>query len=93
MVLTVMALFFAFTIVSVSAQNAPKEKKKTEKTATEKSDKASTDSKDAKSGCESKSDAHKSGCATPCSGEKAKSCCSKGAHSDAAKPVPAPEKK
>ncbi len=95
MIFSVMALVFAFTLASVSAQNAPKAKTTTEKVATEKSDKAAcaTDSKEAKANCSTKTDGAKAGCATPCSGEKAKSCCSKGASTEAAKPVPASDKK
>lgn len=96
MILSVMAIVFAFTIASVSAQNAPttKTKASTEKVSTDKADKAgcATDTKDAKAGCATKTDAAKSGCATPCSGDKAKACCSKGT-AESAKPVPAPNKK
>ncbi|NTW25184.1 MAG: hypothetical protein HGA37_10810 [Lentimicrobium sp.] len=94
MILSVMAIVFAFTIASVSAQNAPTTKTSTEKVSTEKADKAgcATDTKDAKAGCATKTDAAKSGCATPCSGEKAKACCNKGT-AESAKPVPAPDKK
>jgi hypothetical protein len=97
MILSVMALVFAFTIATVSAQNAPKAKTSTEKVVTEKSDNAAstTDKKDGKACCTSaKADAPKTGCATPCSSEKAKACCSKGTSSaDAAKPVPASDTK
>lgn len=95
MILSVMALVFAFTIATVSAQNAPKAKTTTEKVVSEKSDKAdvTTSNKDVKAGCSPKTDGAKAGCTTPCSSEKAKACCSKGAHSDAAKPVPASDKK
>lgn len=94
MILSVMAIVFAFTIASVSAQNAPTTKTSTEKVATEKADKTdcATDKKDAKAGCATKADAAKSGCATPCSGEKAKACCNKGT-AESAKPVPASDKK
>lgn len=95
MLFSVMALVFAFTIATVSAQNAPTAKTTTEKVATEKSDKTgcATDKKDAKAACSTKTDGAKSGCATPCSGEKAKACCSKGTSTEAAKPVPASDKK
>jgi hypothetical protein len=95
MIVSVLALLFAFTTATVSAQNAPKAKTTTEKVATEKSDKAgcAADNKDAKTNCSTKTDGAKTGCATPCTGEKAKACCSKGAHTEAAKPVPAPDKK
>ena len=93
MILSVMAIVFAFTIAGVSAQNAPTTKTSTEKVATEKANKTdcATDKKDAKVGCATKADA-KSGCATPCSGEKAKACCNKGT-AQSAKPVPASDKK
>ncbi len=95
MIFSVLAIVFAFTVASVSAQNAPKAKTTTEKVATEKSDKTdcATDKKDAKAGCSTKTEGAKTGCATPCSGDKAKACCSKGAHTEAAKPVPASDKK
>lgn len=89
MILSVMAIVFAFTVASVSAQNAPTTKASTEKVSTSKTNKAAvtTDSKDAKAGC-----ATKSGCSTSCSGEKAKTCCNKGT-AESAKPVPASDKK
>lgn len=96
MILSVMALVFAFTIATVSAQNAHKAKTTTEKVVSEKSDKAActTDKKDGKACSSLKTEGAKAGCATPCSGEKAKACCSKGTSSaDAAKPVPASDKK
>jgi hypothetical protein len=96
MILSVMALLFAFTFASVSAQNAPAAKTSSEKVVSEKSDKAgcATDKKDGKSCAKTcTDDKAKAGCATKCSGDKAKSCCSKGSHTDAAKPVPASDKK
>ena len=96
-----MAIVFAFTVASVSAQNAP-----TTKTSTEKVVKTSTDnaapavsSKDAKAPCStkapcsSKADGAKAGCAKTCSGDKAKACCSKDGKKSEAKPVPAPDNK
>ncbi|KAF0197086.1 MAG: hypothetical protein FD166_2045 [Bacteroidetes bacterium] len=95
MILSVLALVFAFTIASVSAQNAPKSKTSSEKVVSEKSDKAActTDKKDGKSCAKTCSDDKaKAGCASTCTGDKAKSCCSKG-HTEGAKPVPASDKK
>jgi len=93
MIVSVLALVFAFTAASVSAQNAPKAKTSTQKVVTEKSATAApaVDKKDAKAGCSH--DGEKMGCAKTCSGEKAKSCCSKGTATPSAKPVPAPDNK
>jgi len=91
MILSVMALLFAFTVATVSAQNAPTTKTTTQKVVTEKSDKAPAT--DAKSCAKTCSGDKAKACDKPCSGEKAKSCCSKGAKADAAKPVPASDKK
>jgi hypothetical protein len=98
MIFAVAALIFAYTTVTVSAQNAPT-KAKTEKVSEQKAVKAdntkatnaaSTDN--AKAGC---SDKAKSGCTeaqkAKCGSAEGKSgCCSSKA---AAKPVPAPTKK
>ena len=95
MILSVMALLFAFTVASVSAQNAPKTKTSSEKVVSAKTDQAApaVEKKAMKAGCSTPcpSDKAKS-CATPCAGAT-KSCCSKGAKTDAAKPVPASDKK
>lgn len=94
MIFSVVALIFAYSTTTVSAQKAP-EKAKTEKVSDTKTTKA-TDAKtagcahEAKAGCAS-GDKAKAGCATPCTaGEKKSGCCSGHA---TAKPVPAPEKK
>lgn len=80
MIVSVLAITFAFTTAPVAAQNAPA-KAKTEKT--EKAEK-----KDAKhdkaAGCTDKQKAD-------CSSAKTGGCC--GSKAAAAKPVPAPEKK
>lgn len=76
---SVIALAFAFTLSTASAQKAPSKKAETKKEA------AAT-----KTDCTDKPAAKKADCATPCSSEKAKSCCS---GKTAAKPVPAPESK
>lgn len=94
MIFSVVALIFAYSAATVTAQNAPV-KAKTEKVSDSKTVK-SADGKTA--GCTDKAkadctsgDKAKAGCATPCSSAQAKSgCCSSKA---AAKPVPAPEKK
>jgi hypothetical protein len=94
MIFSVVALIFAYSTTTVSAQKAP-DKAKTEKVSDTKTPKT-TDAKaagcthEAKAGCAS-DDKAKAGCATPCtSGEKKSGCCSSKA---AATPVPAPEKK
>lgn len=90
MIFSVVALIFAFSSTSVSAQKAPK-KAKTEKVADTKDVKHEGCTEKAKADCSSHTgDKAKAGCATPCaSGEKATPGCCAG--KAAAKPVPAPE--
>jgi len=94
MILSVMALVFAFSVATVSAQNAPKAKTSTQKVVTEKSDKdaPAVGTKGGKA-CTGE----KKSCATPCSADKAKSCatpCSGDkAKSSESTPVPASDKK
>lgn len=97
MILSVMALVFAFTVATVSAQNAPTTKTSTEKVSA-KSDVAtpSVEKSDAKTGCAPAKTGcapAKTGCASTCTGAQAKSCCSKDAKAEGAKPVPASDKK
>lgn len=93
MLLSVLALVFAFSIATVSAQNAPKSKTTSEKVVSAKSDKAApaAEKKDVKGSCSH--DGAKANCSGSCSHDKAKSCCSKGESKETAKPVPAPDKK
>lgn len=94
MIISTVALVFAFTATSVSAQNAPaKNNTKTEKVDAAKPCCAAPATTAAAPACGDKA---KAACATPCTGDKAQAaaapgCCS-GAKADA-KPVPAPKKK
>lgn len=100
MVLSVVALVFAYSSTTVSAQNAPKTK--TEKVAVSKTTTATDAQKTqatpatnkAKAGCAATciGDKAKAGCAATCTGDKAKSGCCSG-HKAAATPVPASDKK
>lgn len=79
MIVSVVAITFAFTTAPVAAQNAPVKAKTEQTQKAEKKDKK----QDAKAGCTDKQKAE-------CSSAKAGGCCS---GKTAAKPVPAPEKK
>lgn len=93
MIISAVALVFAFSTTSVSAQNAPaKNNAKTEKVDAAKPCCAAPAAASATPACGDKA---KAACATPCTGDKAQAsapaCCS-GAKA-AAKPVPAPKAK